>query len=125
MIEFFDSEKKDGSVSIYENHITFNKSLIKYFKEAYRVRVGVDRQAKKAYVFSLNKDQALSGELPTSSLLPISLSNTYVRICSRAIVEYITEAVGVNVPKGEYLRFKASYDEAKKAVVICFEEEGK
>ena len=125
MIEFFDSEKKDGSVSIYENHITFNKSLIKYFKEAYRVRVGVDRQAKKAYVFSLNKDQALSGELPTSSLFPISLSNTYVRICSRAIVEYITEAVGVNVPKGEYLRFKASYDEAKKAVVICFEEEGK
>ncbi len=125
MIEFFDSEKKDGLVSIYENHITFNKSLTKYFKDAYRVRVGIDRSAKKAYVFSLNKDQALSGEISQTSLLAVSLSNTYARICSRAIVEYITEAVGVTVPKGEYLRFKASYDDAKKAIVIDFEGEEK
>ncbi len=125
MIEFFDSEKKDGLASIYENHITFNKSLIKYFKEAYRVRVGVDRTAKKAYVFTLNKDKSLSGEIPETSLLPISLSNTYVRICSRAIVDYVTDAVGVTVPKGEYIRFKASYDEAKKAIVIDFSGEEK
>ncbi len=125
MIEFFDSEKRDGLVSIYENHITFNKSLLKYFKEAYRVRVGVDRETQKVYVFTYNKDQALSGEISTSSLLPISVSNTYVRICSRAIVEYITEAVGKKVPKDNYLRYKATYDEAKKAIIINFKEEEK
>lgn len=122
MIEFFDNEKKDGLVSIYENHITFNKNLLKYFNDAYRVRVGIDREAKKAYIFTLNKDQALSGEISPSSLLPISVSNTYARICSRAIVEYITGNVEVKVPEGEYLRYKASYDEAKKAIVIKFKE---
>ena len=122
MIEFFDSEKKDGLVSIYENHITFNKSLLKYFSDAYRVRVGIDKEALKAYIFTLNKDQALSGEISASSLLPISVSNTYARICSRSIVEYITGNVGVKVPEGEYLRYKASYDEAKKAIVIKFKE---
>ena len=122
MIEFFDNEKKDGLVSIYENHITFNKNLLKYFNDAYRVRVGIDKEALKAYIFTLNKDQALSGEISASSLLPISVSNTYARICSRSIVEYITGNVGVKVPEGEYLRYKASYDEAKKAIVIKFKE---
>jgi hypothetical protein len=122
MIEFFDSEKKDGLVSIYENHITFNKSLLKYFGDAYRVRVGIDKEAKKAYVFTLNKDQALSGEISASSLLPLSVSNTYARICSRAIVDYITDNMELKVPLGKYLRFKASYDEAKKAIVIKFKE---
>ena len=125
MIEFFDSEKRDGLASIYENHITFNKSLLKYFKEAYRVRVGVDKEAHKVYVFTLNKDQALSGEISASSLLPISVSNTYVRICSRAIVEYVTEAMEKKIPKDSYLRCKALYDERKKAIIINFEEEEK
>ena len=125
MIEFFDTEKRDGLVSIYENHITFNKSLLKYFNEAYRVRVGIEREAKKVYIFTLNKDQALSGEISASSLLPISVSNTYARICSRAIVEYVTEALGVVVPKDNYIRCKATYDEAKKAIIIIFKGEEK
>ncbi len=125
MIEFFDNEKRDGLASIYENHITFNKSLLKYFTEAYRVRVGLDKEAKKVYVFTLNKDQALNGEIKASSLVPISLSNTYARICSRAIVEYITNSLDVVVSKDNYLRYKSYYDETKKAVVIDLTREEK
>ena len=42
MLEFFDVDSKIGYASIYENHITFNKELLKYFSDAYRVRVGID-----------------------------------------------------------------------------------
>ena len=36
MLEFFELEEKNGYVSLYENHITINKSLMEYLKEAYR-----------------------------------------------------------------------------------------
>ena len=42
MLEFFKKKKKIGYASIYESHITFNKELLKYFSNAYRVRVGID-----------------------------------------------------------------------------------
>lgn len=118
MLMFFDAEEQKGTASIYENHITFNKSLLKHFNEAYRARVGIDKDESKIYVFLLNKDYALSGEIKQSSLLSLSISKTYARICSRAMVEYISGIFNLQIPKKEYLRYTASYDEVKRAIVI-------
>ena len=63
MLEFFDVDSKIGYASIYENHITFNKELLKYFSDAYRVRVGIDVEEEKIFVFVVDKDYALSGEI--------------------------------------------------------------
>ena len=118
MIEFFDIDTYKGSASIYENHITFNKSMLKYFQDGYKARVGIDKENKKVYVFILNKDYALSGEVPETSLLSISTSKTYARICSRAMVDYVCKEFDLNIPKKEYLRYEASYDEKKRALII-------
>ena len=48
MIEFFDTNNQKGFASIYDTHITFNKSLMRYFSNAYRVRVGIERESKKS-----------------------------------------------------------------------------
>ena len=32
MLEFFELEEKNGYVSLYDNHITVNKSLMELFK---------------------------------------------------------------------------------------------
>ena len=119
MLEFFDADEKQGSASIYESHITFNKNLLKYFTEAYRVRVGCDTEEKKVYVFLIDKDYALSGEIKESSLLKLSISKTYARISSRAVVEYIIKCFNIDSPvdKG-FLKYDAYYDEYKKAIVI-------
>lgn len=118
MIEFFDIDTYSGTASIYENHITFNKSMLKYFQDAYKVRVGIEKENQKVYVFMINKDYAFSGEIPESSLLSISTSNTYARICSRAMVEYICRTFGINVGKKDYIRYNATWDEKKKAIII-------
>ena len=83
MLEFFELEEKNGYVSFYENHITVNKSLMEYLNEAYRVRIAVDKENEQVYIYPISKDYALSGELKESSLLQISLSKTYARICSK------------------------------------------
>lgn len=118
MLEFFDCNSKVGYASIYENHITFNKELLKYFSDAYRVRVGIDVEEKKIFVFLIDKDYALSGEINESSLLKISLSKSYARISSRALVEYILKAFSINLQPNGALKLMAQYDEKKKAIAI-------
>lgn len=118
MIEFFDVDISKGTASIYENHITFNKTLVQYFDDAFKVRVGINKEENKIYIFVINKDYALSGELPESSLLSISTSKTYVRVCSRALIDHICRTFGMKIDKKDFMRFDASYDFNKKAVII-------
>ena len=118
MLEFFDADEKVGYASIYESHITFNKELLKYFSLAYRVRVGIDKDESKTYIFLMDKDYALSGEVNESSLLKISISKSYARISSRSLVDYIAKAFNLDVGKEGSIKLKATYDEKKKAVVI-------
>ncbi len=118
MLEFFEYDEVSGYASIYDSHITLNKTLLKYFKDAYRVRVGVDKEAQKIYVYVINKDYALSGELKESSLLSISISKTYARICSRPLIEYISNIFNLQIGKKEFKRFNATYDEDKKVIII-------
>ena len=121
MIEFFDLDKENGVASFYDNHITFNKPMIKYFENAYRVRVGNDIEAKKVYLFIFDKDKALNGEVSESSLLKPSFSKTYVRICSKQLTDFILKAYEKKIVDDVPLKFKSSFDEEKKAVVIDME----
>lgn len=123
MLEFYDLNMQNGVASIYQTHITLNKPLLKYFIDAYKVRIGFDRTDNKLYVFIINRDYAQSGEIPASSLLKVSLSKTYVRICSKAMVQYILKVFNLDFKDNDYLQFDANYDDAKKAVVINLKEE--
>ena len=125
MIQFFNNEDTVGSASIYEAHITFNKSMLKYFEFAYRVQIGIDKEESKVYIFMINKDYALSGEIPQSSLLPVSTSKTYARVCSRAMVEYICSCFNLSIDKKSFLKFDAIYDEKLKAIVLNMKGEKK
>ena len=118
MLEFFELEDKNGYVSLYDNHITINKSLMEYIKEAYRVRIAIDKLNNEMYIYPISKDYALSGELKESSLLQISLSKTYARVCSKPLLEYLCKQFNITILKKEYKRYNASYDESKKAIIV-------
>lgn len=118
MLEFFELEEKNGYVSLYDNHITVNKSLMEYLKEAYRVRIAIDKLNNEVHIYPISKDYALSGELKESSLLQISLSKTYARICSKPLLEYLCKHFNITILKKEYKRYNARYDESKKVIII-------
>ncbi|MDE6242301.1 MAG: hypothetical protein K2M08_07790 [Anaeroplasmataceae bacterium] len=118
MLEFFEYDDSNGFASIYDSHITLNKTLLKYFKDAYRVRVAVDKENRAIHVYIVNKDYALSGELKESSLIPVSISKTYARICSRPLIEYLSNIFNLSIAKKEFKRFKACYDDVKQVIII-------
>ena len=118
MLKFYDADDVKGSVSIYESHITFNKSMLNYLKDAYRVRIGIDSEDSKVYIFMYDKDQSLSGEFKETSLLKLSISKTYARISSRSVVNYFLESFNLTLPESGFLKFEAVYDELKKAIVF-------
>ena len=121
MLEFFDTNDKKGVATIYDRHILFNSKLIKYFSNAYKVRVGIDKDDKKIYVFMLNKDYVLSGEINETSLLPLSVSKSYVRIASKDLIKFISESFKLDVNKEKSIQFDAIYDDSKKAIIIDME----
>ena len=123
MLEFFELEETNGYVSLYENHITINKSLMEYLKEAYRARIAIDKDHNEMYIYPISKDYALSGELKESSLLQISISKTYARICSKPLLEYLCKQFNIVIMKKEFKRFNANYDENKKVIVVKMEGE--
>ena len=118
MLEFFDEDTKSGTATMYDRHILFNSKLIKYFDDAYRVRIGVDKELNKAFIFMISKDYALSGEVNETSLLPVSISKSYARIASKSLINYLSDAFSLEVSKEKSIQFKAYFDEAKKAIVL-------
>lgn len=118
MLEFFEVDDSSGTASVYDSHITLSKTLLKYFKDAYRVRLGVDRETDKVYLYTINKDYALSGELNEASLLKVSISKTYARVCSKSAVNYISDIFHFVIEKKKFKRFKAWYDKKKNVIVI-------
>ena len=125
MLEFFELKDTNGFVSLYENHITINKTLMGFLKEAYRSRIAVDKENKKMHIYPVSKDYALSGELNESSLLQISISKTYARICSKPLMEFILKQFNIVISKATFKRFDAYYDENKKAIIVDMEGEVK
>lgn len=118
MLEFYDQNNGGGLASIYERHISFNTKMIKYFENCYKVRVGIDKEVSKIYVFIYDKDFVLSGEVPESSLLSIQVSKSYVRISSKQLVDYIKNNFNLEIPKKEFIQFSCLYNESKKAIII-------
>ncbi|MDE5715092.1 MAG: hypothetical protein K2I42_03065 [Anaeroplasmataceae bacterium] len=123
MLEFFEYNDLLGYASIYDSHITLNKTLLNYLTDAYRVRVAVDKEKQEVYIYTINKDYALSGELNEASLLPVSVSKTYARICSRPLIEYLAKIFGLSIGKKEFKRYVACYNKEKKVIIINMEEE--
>ena len=99
MLEFFEANQTTGIATIYDRHILFNTKLIPFFENAYKVRVALDKEDKKIYVFMIDKDYALSGELSESSLLSISVSKSYVRIASKPLIEFISNTFNLKINK--------------------------
>ncbi len=118
MLEFYDQNDGSGTASIYERHISFNTKFIKYFADCYKVRVGVDMDENRIYVFIYDRDFSESGEISQSSLLSVQVSKSYVRISSKQLVDYIADKFKLDIPKKEFLQYKAFYNDEKKAIIV-------
>ena len=118
MLEFFDPGDKSGTATFYDRHILFNTKLIRHFEEAYKVRVGFDKDLRKIFVFPIDRDLAESGQIKETALLSLSVSKSYVRVASKPLMDFISETFGIKINKGDSKQFKATFDENKKCVII-------
>ncbi len=122
MLEFYENDKFTGYVSIYTSYLLLNKSLINCFNDAYRVRLACDKEKNEIYLFKLDKDEALSGVYPESSLLKLHITKTYGRISQRSVIEFIEKTFALNIPKDGFIKYNGKYYEDKKLIIIKIEE---
>ncbi len=122
MLEFFDVKPTNGIASLYDSYITLNKNLANFLLDAYRVRVAVNKEERKIYLFKISKDYALSNEINPDSLLKVGISKTYARICSKQMMDFIKKAFNLQIDKKSFIRMSASYDDNDNAIVIDLNE---
>lgn len=118
MLEFYDSDDRIGTITLYDRHLLLNSKLIRYFQDAYKVRIGLDKELNEIYIFPIDKDHALSGELKESSLLSLSVSKSYVRIASKQLIDYISTSFNLVINKGDSIQYKGQYDDNKKCLIV-------
>ncbi len=123
MLEFYDYDERTGYVSIYNNYLILNKKLANFVCDAYKIRLGIDVEKNKIYLFKVSKDKVYDENLDEKSLLKLTITKSYGRISSRDMIEFIVAKFKLNIPKNGYLKFKAKYLLDDNAIAIMLKEE--
>jgi len=95
-IQWFDTIEKDGIASLYNTCITLNTVASVNFEMAYRVQIGIDDK-KNVVLKPLTKERVLRGDLDESALQKISITKSYSRVASTAIMKKISEVTGIQL----------------------------
>lgn len=123
MLEFYDYDDRTGYVSIYNNYLILNKKLANFVSDAYKIRLGIDVEKNKIYLFKVSKDKVCDDNLDEKSLLKLTITKSYGRISSRDMIEFIVAKFKLDIPKNGYLKFKAKYLLDDNAIAIMLKEE--
>lgn len=123
MLEYYDYDDLSGIVTIYPNYLLLNKKMADLCADAYRIRLAIDVEQKKIYLFKLSKDKALEDAYNEKSLLKINIFKTYARIASKDVVLFLINRFNLNINNVGYSKFRAKYLVDDKAIVIDVKEE--
>ena len=117
-MEFFEELKMSGNANLYKSYITFNKTLLPFLNDCYRVRIASSKDDNKIYIFKVDKDLAESGEINPESLLKVTVTKTYARICNSSLIRFLDRQFNFDTPEKGFIRYDANFDEEKDALSI-------
>ncbi len=109
-------KNNEGSASINANCITLNTIAMAPFKDAYRVKVGLDERMNLVLI-PLTKDAFLRMCLDENDCFGIQLTKSYARINSKELVSLIEMKIGISFSK-ESIKFKTKFFEKDNCLVI-------
>ncbi|MFA6754928.1 MAG: hypothetical protein WCR97_00255 [Bacilli bacterium] len=122
-IIWLNKKHKEGIATLCSKSITLNKAMISDFDGIDRVMVGFDEQKKNLLIKPLSGNELARGDIDEDSIYKISINSTYVRLTSKPIIEEINKIFDIGLINKSIKKFKTSYDERDKIVIIDLKEE--
>ena len=117
------SNNTDSVVTIYETNLTLNTVASTHFQNSYLTLVGFNKKDNTLIIKSLNKEEAQSGAYKDCELHPISIKKSYGRINGKNIIRNIQKFFPLNFQEKNLFKFKSSWDEEAKNLIIYMGEE--
>ena len=115
-ITWFDEKDKIGQASFYKTNLTLNCVASGPFQNAYRVRVGGDKNGN-IVVMPLSKDQVERDITGGKGIYNLAVKKSYSRISSTPLMSQIASSLGV-VLSEKPLQFPTHFDEFEGILVI-------
>ena len=117
------SRKTDGTATIYETNITFNKTASRYFVNTYAVLIGFDKENKNVVVKALDKEEASLNKYKGLTLYKVSIKPTYGRINSKQLITNIQNYSNFDFQEVKMHKFACSWNQEQKFLTIYLEKE--
>ncbi len=117
---FSNKKSSDGVVTLTDVAMTFNSSSSLNLLDAYRVQIGLSKDAKSLLVKPLSRDAIEKGVYAEDTLFKVQTAKTYAKISNVEIMRSLNEHLSLNLDK-KGKKYKVSYDEEMKSLVIDLE----
>lgn len=121
-IQWF-SRKTEGTASIYETNITFNKAASRYLVNTYAVLIGFDKDNKNVVVKALDKEEASLNKYTGLTLYKVSIKPTYGRISSKQLISNIQNYYDFDFRENKMYKFACSWNQEQKFLTIYLDKE--
>ncbi len=116
-IFWYSKTDKTCYATIYSSNITLNKSSLELINNAYKVKLGLDKEKKLIIISPLTKEQCDLNTIDETYLFNITFHSSYARIASTDFILFLSNEFNLDLNK-KPKKFLASYDKKLQALII-------
>ena len=116
-VTWFGEEDKTGQASFYKTNLTLNCVATDPFRNAYRVRVGGDKNGN-IVIMPLDKDQVERDYTGGKGIYVLAVKKSYSRISSTMLMSQIASALRVESFGEKPLQYRTHFDKREGILVI-------
>jgi len=119
-IDWITKNSSLGAVTLYENNITLNKHAANYFKDAYAVAVGIDRESGNIIIQKVSKEEAENHD--AESLHKIAIKPSYGRISGKHLITEISDHLALDFRSKTAYKFSALWNTGNRMLIVNTKE---
>ena len=116
-IKWVSKNFESGTLTIYDNNLTFNQSATNYLDQAYKVMLGLDYKKRMLIVKPVSKDEVLLGAIDDHLLYKISIGTSYSRVTNKKFVNELVALLGLDFESEKSYKYSIEWDDAEKVLI--------
>jgi hypothetical protein len=119
-IEWITKNSSLGAVTLYENNLPLNKHAANYFKDAYAVAVGIDRDSGNIIIQKVSKDEVDNHD--AARLHRIAIKPSYGRISGKHLITEISDHLTLDFKDKTAYKFSALWNTGNRMLIVNTKE---
>lgn len=121
-IQWFQQEKSNNAITIYENNITFSKKAANCFDGSLGIAVGFDKDSGSVVMKSVTFEDINNKLFSKEDIYTLTIKPSFGRINSKKLIMELSRFIRLDFTKQTSYKFGATYNTGTKMLVIDTKE---